>query len=119
MKSKGNEVSEPLPKGTQDLVSYPYQWMQIPPVSEELILSVTTGKKIKTYRYSLINRDDVVETPAGQFRVVELTNGGKVEPADERHFWLAVDHHYLPVRILMQDDKGAVIEQILTSIVVR
>jgi hypothetical protein len=119
MKSKGNEVSELLPKGTQDLVSYPYQWMHISPLTDEMVLPVTTGKKIKTYRYNLINRDDVVETPAGQFKVVELTNGSKVEPADERHFWLAVDHHYLPVRILMQDDKGAVIEQILTSIVVQ
>jgi hypothetical protein len=119
MKSKGNEVTEPLPKGTQDLVSYPYQWMHISPLTDERVLPVTTGKKIKTYRYNLINRDDVVETPAGQFKVVELTNGSKVEPADERHFWLAVDHHYLPVRILMQDDKGAVIEQILTSIVVQ
>jgi hypothetical protein len=60
-----------------------------------------------------------METPAGQFKVVELTNSGTVDPADERRFWLAVDHYYLPVRILMQDDKGAVIEQILTSIVVQ
>jgi len=119
MKSKGNEVTEPLPKGTQDLVSYPYQWMHIPPLADDLILPVTTGKKIKTYHYHLINKDDVMETPAGQFKVVELTNSGKVEPADERRFWLAVDHYYLPVRILMQDDKGAVIEQILTSIVVQ
>jgi len=119
MKSKGNEVTEPLPKGAQDLVSYPYQWMHISPLADELILPVTTGKKIKTYRYHLINKDDVMETPAGQFKVVELANSGKVEPADERRFWLAVDHYYLPVRILMQDDKGAVIEQILTSIVVQ
>ena len=119
MKSKGNETVEPLNKGTQDLVSYPYQWMYISPLADDLVLPVTTGKKTKTYRYHLINKDDVMETPAGQFKVVELTNAGKVEPADEKHFWLAVDQHYLPVRILMQDDKGAVIEQILTSIVVQ
>jgi hypothetical protein len=119
MKSKGNEVKESLPKGTQDLASYSYQWMHISPVMDELVLPVTTGKKMKTYLYHLISNDDVMETPAGQFKVVELTNSGKVEPADEKHFWLAVDQHYLPVRILMQDDKGAVIEQILTSIVVQ
>lgn len=119
MKSKGHETVEPLNKGTQDLVSYPYQWMHIPPLSESVLLSVTTGKKLRNYHYHLISKDDVVETPAGQFKVVGLTNSGKVEPADEKHFWLAVDQHYLPVRILMQDDKGAVIEQILTSIVVQ
>jgi hypothetical protein len=119
MKIKGELVTEPLLAGSQDLASYVYQWMQVPPVGDEVVLPVTTGKKLRSYTYAVISNDDVMETPAGQFKVIELSNAGKVEKADERHLWLAVDHHYLPVRILMADDKGAVIEQILTSIVVR
>jgi hypothetical protein len=116
MKAKGKESSDTLLKDSQDIASYVYQWMLVAPAGDEVTLSVTTGKKLRQYTYNIISKGDVMETPAGQFKVIELSNAGKVEAADEKHIWLATERDYLPVRILMQDDKGVVIEQILTSI---
>lgn len=116
MKAKGKESSVPLLKGTLDIASYVYQWMLIAPVGDLITLPVTTGKKLRQYQYNIIANGDEIETPAGKFKVIELSNAGKVDAEDEKHIWLAIDHHYLPVRILMQDDKSVVIEQILTSI---
>jgi hypothetical protein len=119
MKAKGKDSSVSLLKGTQDIASYVYQWMLVAPVGDVITLPVTTGKKLRQYQYSIIANGDEMETPAGKFKVIELSNAGKVDAEDEKHIWLAVDHDYLPVRILMQDDKGVMIEQILTGIETR
>ena len=119
MKAKGKDSSVSLLKGTQDIASYVYQWMLVAPVGDVITLPVTTGKKLRQYQYNIIANGDEMETPAGKFKVIELSNAGKVDTEDEKHIWLAADHDYLPVRILMQDDKGVVIEQILTSIETR
>ncbi len=114
MKAKGQVTSVPLEAGTQDLASYAYQFMFAPPRGDEITLPVTTGKKQRLYRYRVVERDAQVESLAGKFKAMHLVNAR--EGGEEKELWLGVEAHYIPVRILMQDEKGAKLEQVLTSL---
>ena len=115
MKYKGNVTTDLLLKATQDLISFSYQWMFMPPQTEEINLPVTTGKKMRVYSYKVAERDVNLSLEAGQFRTVHLVNAGLDGKGNEKEFWLAVDHFYLPVKIIQRDENGNVIEQMLTE----
>lgn len=114
MKAKGQTTTAPLEAGTQDLASYAYQFMFAPPKGDEVLLPVTTGKKQRVYHYRVAERDAVVESAAGKFKTLHLVNAK--ESGEEKELWLGAEAHLIPVRIVMQDEKGAKIEQVLTSL---
>jgi len=114
LKAKGQMTKEPLEVGTQDLASYAYQFMFVPPKGDDVVLSVTTGKQQRVYHYRITERDVNVETAAGKFKAEHLVNAK--ENGEEKELWLGAEAHHIPVRILMRDDKGAKIEQVLTSL---
>ena len=116
MKNKGNVTTEPLAKGTQDVASFPYQWMLSPPKADEVSLPITTGKKQRIYNYKAIARDVSLTVDAGQFKTLHLSNANEPGGGNEKEFWLAVERFYLPVKIIMREENGATIEQTLTSI---
>jgi len=125
MKIKGKPTTVPLEKGTQDLTSFAYQFMFTPPQGDALVLPVTTGKKLRIYNYTVVERDAPVDLPAGKFKTIHLTNASKNDPEqqtdkqsanDEKELWLGREAYSLPVRIVMYDDGGAKIEQTLTSL---
>jgi Protein of unknown function (DUF3108) len=111
---KGKTKTVALQPGTQDLASYAYQFMFTPPQGDYVQLPVTTGRKLKTYRYRLEERDAPVETVAGTYKTLHFVNA--TEGSDEKQLWLGVDVHYIPVRIVMPDDQGGSLEQGLTSL---
>lgn len=115
MAYKGKSKTENLPAGTQDLASFGYQFMFSPPTADGIEMPVTTGRKLRVYRYAASERDVDIETPAGKFRTLRLVNT-RESSQEDKQLWLATDRHHLPVRIVMQDEKGATIEQVLTSL---
>ena len=114
MKIKGKPNTVPLEAGTQDLSSFIYQFMFAPPSGSELKLPVTTGKKLRTYHYHIDAKNELLEVGAGKFKVMHLNEA--MQDEDGKELWLAVDKHYLPVKLMMVDDKGSKIEQVLTGI---
>ena len=119
MKNKGSVVTEALLKGTQDISSFPYQWMHVPPKGDERSLPITTGKKLRTYSYKVAERDVELALEAGQFKTLHLVNASLDGKGNEKEFWLASEHFYLPVKVIQRDENGTVIEQTLTSISVQ
>lgn len=115
MQVKGKTVTAPLEPGAQDLASFIYQFMFRPPVGEDVNMPVTTGKKLRSYHYRVTERDVPLDLPGGHFKTLHLVDATP-EGEDGKEFWLATDRHHLPVRLEMRDDKGAKIEQILTSV---
>lgn len=116
LKNKGNIKTEALLKSTQDLLSFSYQWIYTSPKDEQFSLPVTTGKKLRVYRYTVTEQDVNLVTEAGQFKTVHLVSAGADVKGNEKEFWLAKDHFYLPVKIIQRDENGSVIEQMLTTI---
>jgi len=94
-----NRVVEDLPEGTQDQGSLIYSFMLQPPapgVTRDL--HVSSGKKLRDYRYAESGRETIT-TALGRFatRIIERTNHLQTE--EGLKVWLAVEHRNLPVRI--------------------
>ena len=84
-----------------------------PPSEGSLIYTVFNGKKLRDYRYA-VRGEALLETAVGSLRTLHLA---RVADGDGRfEVWLAIDRHYLPVRVLRTDDKGNEVELKLQSI---
>ena len=114
MKYKGKTTTAPLEPGAQDLLSYAYQFIFKPPQGDEVAMAVTTGRKLRTYRYRITEHDVALETPAGKYKAIHLVEAEADD--DQKEIWLGAEAHHIPVRITMKDDNGAKIEQTLTSL---
>ena len=117
MKVKGKPVTAKLENGTQDLSSLIYQFMFVQPKGDSFKLPVTTGKKLKVYEYQVAGRDVPVSVPAGNYKTIHLKDAAADADEDSKELWLGgAASHFLPVKLVMRDDKGAVIEQVLTGL---
>ena len=116
MTVKGKTSTSPLEPGTLDLVSYAYQFAFKPPAGDELAITITTGKKLRTYHYKVASHDEPLETSAGTIKTTHLVNTSKDDNGEEKSLWLSQDQHFIPAKIVMSDDTGAKIEQVLTSL---
>ena len=120
MQVKGAVKTATLQKGTQDLLSYAYQFMFAPPtkarVGESVInATLTTGKKLSQYQYKVVARDLKLSAAGKEFKTLHIANTPDAGD-DKKQLWLAQDQFYLPVQYNLIDDDGANFEQILTKI---
>lgn len=115
---KGVNQDVALSKGTQDLASYPYQFMFLPrPLVNSVTVKLTTGKKLKTYQYQIDETQALLSVADTQYKTVHLVLSGQVkDQIGARELWLAPEQNYLLVRFLMVDDDGAKLEQTLTEL---
>jgi len=117
MIGKGEVKQDALTEGTQDLASFAYQFMFLPaPLKDAVVMTVTTGKKLNKYQY-IINADiEFIESAGVKYKTLHLSQALVPGKSESKEFWLAVDYHYIPVRILMVEDSGAKTEQTLTEL---
>ncbi len=94
-----------LPDGTQDLLSFMYQFMFVPPLNE-IQFNVTNGRTIREYDYVFYG-EEMLDTKLGPLNTVHLhrANEDREETID---LWLAPDYLYLPVKITQTNKKGTV-----------
>lgn len=114
MQVKGRKQEQALQDGTQDLLSIMYQFMFKPPMQTPFAIPLTIGKKLSMTDYEVTTKTQTKKTKAGNFDVVTLTERNTDEP---KIIYLAKDHHYLPVKVVMYDD-GAKFEQNLIKLTV-
>lgn len=115
---KGSPKDAELTPGTQDLASYAYQFMFLPaPLKDAITVTLTTGKKLNQYQYKINADQELINGAGTQYKTLHLVQLEQNKPQTEtKELWLAAEHHYLPVRILMVDENGAKIEQTLTEL---
>ncbi len=90
-----------LPPGTQDQGSILYALMlNPPPASREQSIFVSTGKKLREYRYLEVGTENL-KTIFGtvRTRIIERRPLATDKDRDTFRVWLAPDRHNLPVRI--------------------
>lgn len=116
LESGGNRQSVDLPAGTQDMMSFMYQFMFQAPL-QEMQLSVTNGKKLKLYRY-VFEGEETLQTGAGALRTWHIAKRGS-EGEEKDELWLAADHHHLPVKISKTEKDGTVTERIVTRLQIK
>jgi hypothetical protein len=117
LRSGRNEVL-PLPPGTQDQLSIMYQFMFLAPDgTRELHLSRTTGRRLEQHHYT-VRTGVELDTPLGRMATVHLVRKHTPEESGVE-IWLAPQHRYLPMKMLIQDDDGTRYEQIITKLEIR
>ena len=112
---RGQEITtSPLPPGTQDLLSFVYQFALRAPFTGTMQFSMTNGRKLDSYTYQVVG-EEMIETGLGKLRTLHLS---KVhQPSDDGvDVWLAADHQYLPVKIRLTNNNGDVLEQVVQGI---
>jgi hypothetical protein len=117
MTNKNKTTTVDLEAGTQDLASFSYQFMFREPTGDEVIMPVTTGKRLRSYQYRISARGEGLDgVLGGGLKTVHLANVVTDAGGEEKEFWLASERHYIPARIVFRDENGAGIEQVLTSL---
>lgn len=106
--------TKPLSPGTQDMLSFMYQFMFMPPL-EQMQITMVTGKKLRTYVYNF-EGEDTLDTPMGKLKALHI--GRSNNDGDERtELWLASEYRYLPIRIRRTEKDGAFVDLMVTRLV--
>lgn len=108
--AKGKKI-EPLADNTQDLLSFMYQFMFEPPLTN-MQLNITNGKHLRTYHYSF-EGEELIQTKMGEVNTIHLLKQDDNEEKTE--IWLAIDYQYLPVKIRKTEKNGSIIEQTIRN----
>lgn len=118
MQVKGELREAPLAAGTLDLASFAYQFMYLPkPLAKDVIVQLTTGKKLNTYEYSNKAMPVTLKVAGKSYKALHLVpKSNEKDPVETKELWLAADQHYLLLRFLMVDEHGAKLEQTLTKL---
>ncbi len=112
---EGRTETAPLPPGTQDRISLLYQFMFVAFEGiGHLDVAMTNGRKLDEYRY-LITRNVEIDTPLGRMKTLHLA---KQRQPDESatEVWLAPQHHFFPVKVLIVEKDGTRYEQVITKL---
>lgn len=101
------------PAGMQDALSLFFQLALTAPPAGTVSYDVFNGKKLRRYSY-IVRGEETLDTALGALRTLHLA---RTDAADERfETWLAIDRHYLPVRVVRSDDDGRVMEMRIRAI---
>ena len=104
--AKGLETDD-LPMDAQDLLSFMYQFMYVPPLNK-MHINIVNGKSLRGYDYSF-EGEETTTLPIGEVKTVHIQHSN-TDTEDKIDLWLAVDYQYLPVKILKTDKKGKIYE---------
>ena len=115
MQVKGENITEPLTAGTQDLASYAYQFMYKPPIDAQVVINLSTGKKLNQYLYNKGDDNQVVAVGQKNYTAITLSTA-QSNNGEKKQIWLAKDQFYLPVKYQIIDDKGVNLTQTLIKI---
>ncbi|HSI27729.1 MAG: DUF3108 domain-containing protein [Methylophilus sp.] len=114
LKTAKGEQRLDLPRNTQDILSFMYQFMFVPPL-QEMHIALTNGRRLNTYQYEFEGEDTlVIADQTIQTVHIAHTRG---ETDEKIELWLASDYRFVPVKIRKQEKNGMVIEQVATRLI--
>jgi len=113
LRTEKGERTEKLETGTQDLLSFMYQFMFAPP-QETNAINITNGKTLRNYNYRLVG-EEIIYSKFGTVNAIHLTKSS-VNNEEKTELWLAIDYKNLPIKIRKTEKNGSVIEQVATII---
>ena len=106
-----------LPENTQDRLSAMYQFMFLPlKIGGNLSFYMSNGKKLDDYIYS-IERNQKLSTPFGKLDTLYLDSQSKVGET-RTQIWLATKYRNLPAKMIVTDDDGDELTQVLSNIII-
>lgn len=96
----------PLPEQTQDMLSFLYQFSQMPLDQPILTMHVSNGRKLESYQLE-VGAEEEIRTPLGKLRALPLR---KIHAPGEEglEIWLGLEYRLLPVKVVQIDRRGEV-----------
>ncbi len=114
LQTASGEETLDLQTGTQDLLSFMYQFMFAPPL-HTMQLSITNGKKLGMYDYIFVGETSI-STAIKNLNTYHLERISE-EGEKKTELWLALDYQYLPVKIRETDKHGKVYELVIKKLI--
>ncbi|MBI5007891.1 MAG: DUF3108 domain-containing protein [Nitrosomonadales bacterium] len=107
---------EQLPADTQDRLSALYQFRYVSFLGnrKELTMHITNGSKIDRRQY-LVHSAQVVTVPLGTLETLYLSTAPQ-ETAWKTEIWLSTENGNFPCRIVLTEDNGERLTQVLTAL---
>ena len=112
---KGDQTFD-LQEGTQDLLSFMYQFMFVPPL-QNMQLNITNGKKLGIYDYTF-EGEETLTTKLGDIKTTHISRLAQ-DSEKKTELWLALDYQHVPVKIRETNGEGKVYELVITSLEAR
>lgn len=114
LKTNKGEQALPLPANTQDLLSFMYQFMFVPPLQEMRVV-LTNGRRLGEYEY-VFEGEETLTIASQAVATVHIahTRSSSDEKID---LWLASEYRFVPVKIKKLEKNGMVIEQVATRLI--
>ncbi|MDI1297552.1 DUF3108 domain-containing protein [Methylotenera sp.] len=109
---KGDQTFD-LQDGTQDLLSFMYQFMFMPPL-QNMQLNITNGKKLGVYDYTF-EGEETLTTKLGDIQTVHISRMAS-EGEKKTELWLALNYQHVPVKIRETNGEGKMYELVITSL---
>lgn len=111
--------TRPLTKGSQDLLSFPFQLAyrvrQLGSDESVFPMHVASGKRYDPFNFT-VQGEETLETRAGIFRTLHLKATAPNNNADTTDVWLAIEHQSLAIKIRFTDRNGDSFEQVIDSL---
>jgi hypothetical protein len=115
---QGEPRTQALPAAAHDQLSYLYGFAFKQPGSQPFTVNVSDGRGVSTHVYRAAGRERL-KTAAGDFDTLRIVRQ-KDAPGDRgAEIWLAVDRHFLPLRILLTEKQGVRLEQTAVRVVLQ
>jgi hypothetical protein len=111
---EGESKTSPTSDGMQDRVSFLWSFSFAPPKSE-VSADVADGRGITHFRYAMAGKQ-MLKTSAGELECLHLVKLLDAGDARNTEIWLAVQHGYIPVRLLVVEKDGTRVDQVVTRI---
>jgi hypothetical protein len=113
LQHRGTERTVPLPQDSSDRLAFVYEFAFDPAASCGARIHVVDARHISGHHYVPAGREQL-KTPAGEFNALKLVRS---KPNGERaELWLAAEHSLIPVRILVVDEDGTQLDQVVTRV---
>jgi hypothetical protein len=110
----GKTESVALPSGTQDRLSSMYQFMFYAFDQRKIDFAMTDGRRFTHHLY-LVTPDVEIDTPLGRMATLHLVK--QTEPdGSGTEIWLARQHRFLPVKMVIRESNGTRYDQVLTRV---
>lgn len=109
--SSGNHSA--LPEQAQDMLSFLYQFSQMPLDQATLDMHVSNGKKLESYQIEIGAEEDI-QTHLGKLHVLPLRK--LHAPGEEGlEIWLGLEYRLLPVKVRQIDRNGEIAGEMVIS----
>jgi hypothetical protein len=102
-----------LPEGTQDFLSFLFQFIFVPPLNR-MQYALTNGRTLMTYDYLFVGEDEI-ETPMGKLNTFHIAKSSG-DPDEKTEVWLAMDYRFIPIKILKIAKDGSGFELTATRL---